>query len=92
MVQCLNFLEKTMSIKQKIKFKQIDRDRGTHSAKGVSLDLSDDPKGEQRSPAVEEVSTERDGDLPTDMIRFEEHSEEEYRAHLKKFFKGNDET
>ena len=92
MVQCLNFLEKTMSIKQRIKFKQVDRDRGTHSAKGVSLDLSDDPKGERRSPAVEEVSTELDGDLPTDMIRFEEHSEEEYRAHLKKFFKGNDET
>ena len=92
MVQCLNFLEKTMSIKQKIKFKQIDRDRGTHSAKGVSLDLSDDPKGERRSPAVEEMSTELDGDLPTDMIRFEEHSEEEYRAHLKKFFKGKDET
>ena len=92
MVQCLNFLEKTMSIKQKIKFKQLDRDRGTHSAKGVSLDLSDDPKGERRSPAVEGVSTERDGDLPTDMIRFEEHSEEEYRAHLKKFFKGKDET
>ena len=92
MVQCLNFLEKIMSIKQKIKFKQVDRDRGTHSAKGVSLDLSDDPKGERRSPAVEETSTERDGDLPTDMIRFEEHSEEEYRAHLKKFFKGKDET
>ena len=91
-VQCLNFLEKIMSIKQRIKFKQVDRDRGTHSAKGVSLDLSDDPKGERRSPAVEETSTERDGDLPTDMIRFEEHSEEEYRAHLKKFFKGNDET
>ena len=91
-VQCLNFLEKTMSIKQKIKFKQVDRDRGTHSAKGVSLDLSDDPKGERRSPAVEETSTERDGDLPTDMVRFEEHSEEEYRAHLKKFFKGKDET
>jgi len=94
-VQCLNFLEKTMSIKQRIKFNATVkgyRDRGTHSAKGVSLDLSDDPKGEQRSPAVEEVSTERDGDLPTDMIRFEEHSEEEYRAHLKKFFKGDDET
>jgi hypothetical protein len=92
MVQCLNFLEKIMSIKQKIKFKQLDRDRGTHSAKGVSLDLSTEPKGPRRSPAVEETSTERDGDLPTDMIRFEEHSEEEYRAHLKKFFKGKDET
>jgi len=91
-VQCLNFLEKTMSIKQRIKFKQVDRDRGTHSAKGVSLDLSDDAKASDELPAVEETSTERDGDLPTDMIRFEEHSEEEYRAHLKKFFKGNDET
>ena len=88
-VQCLNFLEKTMSIKQRIKFKQVDRDRGTHSAKGVSLDLSTEPKAPRRSPAVEEVSTELDGDLPTDMFRFEEHSEEEYRAHLKKFFKGN---
>ena len=92
MVQCLNFLEKTMSIKQKIKFKQLDRDRGTHSAKGVSLDLSDNAKASDELPAVEETSTERDGDLPTDMIRFEEHSEEEYRAHLKKFFKGKDET
>jgi hypothetical protein len=92
MVQCLNFLEKTMSIKQKIKFKQSYRDRGTHSAKGVSLDLSDNAKASDELPAVEETSTERDGDLPTDMIRFEEHSEEEYRAHLKKFFKGKDET
>jgi hypothetical protein len=92
MVQCLNFLEKIMSIKQKIKFKQVDRDRGTHSAKGVSLDLSDNAKASDELPAVEETSTERDGDLPTDMIRFEEHSEEEYRAHLKKFFKGKDET
>ena len=91
-VQCLNFLEKTMSIKQRIKFKQVDRDRGTHSAKGVSLDLSDDAKASDELPAVEETSTERDGDLPTDMIRFEEHSEEEYRAHLKKFFKGEDDS
>ena len=77
-----------MGIKQRIKFKKIDRDRGTHSAKGVSLDLSTEPKGPRRSPAVEETSTERDGDLPTDMIRFEEHSEEEYLNHCKKFFKG----
>ena len=95
MVQCLNFLEKTMSIKQRIKFNATVkgyRDRGTHSAKGVSLDLSDNAKASDKLPAVEETSTERDGDLPTDMIRFEEHSEEEYRAHLKKFFKGDDET
>tara|TARA_R100001086_G_C11808293_1_gene250779 strand:- start:168 stop:404 length:237 start_codon:yes stop_codon:yes gene_type:complete len=77
-----------LGIKQRIKFKKVDRDRGTHSAKGVSLDLSDDAKARRRSPAVEETSTERDGDLPTDMIRFEEHSEEEYLNHCKKFFKG----
>ena len=92
MVQCLNFLEKTMSIKQKIKIKKVTG-IGVHGlATGESLDLSDDPKGERRRPAVEETITERDGDLPTDMIRFEEHSEEEYRAHLKKFFKGDDAT
>ena len=91
-VQCLNFLEKTMSIKQKIKIRKVTG-IGVHGlATGDSLDLSDDPKGERRSPAVEETSTERDGDLPTDRIRFEEHSEEEYRAHLKNFFKGKDET
>ena len=49
MVQCLNFLEKIMSIKQRIKFKQVDRDRGTHSAKGVSLDLSDDAQASDDS-------------------------------------------
>ena len=27
----------------------------------------------------------------TEALRFEEHTEEEYRAHLKKFFKGEDE-
>ena len=81
-----------MAIKHKIKIRKVTG-IGVHGlATGDSLDLSDDPKGERRSPAVEEVSTERDGDLPTDMIRFEEHSEEEYRAHLKKFFKGKDET
>ena len=30
-------------------------------------------------------------DIPSDSLRFEEHPEEEYRAHLKKFFKGEDE-
>ena len=93
MVQCLNFLEKTMSIKQKIKFKQGYRGRGTSSAELRSTGPKLRPEeGSVESSAVEEKSTERDGDLPTDMIRFEEHSEEEYRAHLKKFFKGKDET
>ena len=81
-----------MSIKHKIKIRKVTG-IGVHGlATGDSLDLSTEPKGPRRSPAVEETSTERDGDLPTDMIRFEEHSEEEYRAHLKKFFKGKDET
>ena len=30
-------------------------------------------------------------DLPTDRVRFEEHDEREYKKHLKKFFKGEDE-
>ena len=59
MVQCLNFLEKTMSIKQRIKFKQVDRDRGTHSAKGVSLDLSDNAKASDELPASDGESTRR---------------------------------
>ena len=33
---------KKMSIKHKIKFKKVDRDRGTYLANGISLDLSDD--------------------------------------------------
>ena len=33
---------KKMSIKHRIKFKKIDRDRGTNLATGISLDLSDD--------------------------------------------------
>ena len=43
-----------MSIKHKIKFK-IDRDRGTYSATGDSLDLSDEgiSKPEQRLSALE---------------------------------------
>ena len=93
-VQCLNFLEKTMSIKQKIKFKQGYRDRGTSPAEL----RSSGPK--QRPERVATTLGVSDGesigrDVPADEIstvRFEEHSEEEYRAHLKKFFKGNDET
>ena len=31
---------------------------------------------------------ERPGDLPDDIMRFEEHSDEEYLKHCKEFFKG----
>ena len=30
-------------------------------------------------------------DLPTDRVRIEEHDEREYKKHLKRFFKGEDE-
>ncbi len=31
---------------------------------------------------------EKDETLPEDCVRYEEHTDEEYLAHLKKFFKG----
>ena len=31
---------------------------------------------------------ESEGEIPRDFIRFEEHSDDEYAYHLKKFFKG----
>ena len=52
---------KKMSIKHRIKFKKIDRDRGTNPAKGVSLDLSDEgiSKPEQRLSASDGESARR---------------------------------
>jgi len=89
-----------MSIKHKIKIKKVTG-IGVHGlATGDSLDLSDDPKGERRSPASDGESIRRD--VPADDMnkeneekfyeidrpRFEEHDEKEYQKHLKKFFKG----
>ena len=34
---------------------------------------------------------DKDEESVPESLRFEEHTEEEYRAHLKKFFKGEDE-
>ena len=50
-----------MSIKHKIKIKKIDRDRGTYSATGDSLDLSDEgiSKPEQRLSASDGESARR---------------------------------
>ena len=50
-----------MSIKHKIKFKKMDRDRGTYSATGDSLDLSDEgiSKPEQRLSASDGESARR---------------------------------
>ena len=80
-------------LKQKIKFKNVDRARGTSPAVLRSSGPKQRPdKGSDGARRSEVESTELDGVHPDDMIRFEEHSEEEYRAHLKKFFKGDDET
>ena len=67
-----------MGVKQRIKFK-IDRDRGTNSAKGVSLALSDNAKASDEARRSEVESTELDGVHPDDM---------KFIDHLKKFFKG----
>ena len=92
-----------MSIKHKIKIKKVTG-IGVHGlATGDSLDLSDDPKGERRSPASDGESIRRD--VPADDMnkeneekfygidrpRFEEQDEKEYKKQLKKFFKGEDE-
>ena len=60
-----------MSIKHKIKFK-IDRDRGTYSATGDSLDLSDEgiSKPEQRLSASDGESARR-GVPADDMKKYE---------------------
>ena len=61
MVQCLNFLEKTMSIKQKIKFKQGYRGRGTSSAELRSTGPKLRPEeGSVESSALDGESIRRD--------------------------------
>ena len=78
-----------MGIKNKIKIRKVTG-IGVHGlATGDSLDLSDDPKGERRSPASGRESVGRD--VPPDemeIIRYEEHSDKEYEEHCRKFFKG----
>ena len=94
-----------MSIKHKIKFK-IDRDRGTYSATGDSLDLSDEgiSKPEQRLSASDGESTGRS--VPTDDMEYQgggaykailklfsnQLDDEKFAEHCKKFFKGEDEN
>ena len=58
-----------MSIKHKIKFKKMDRDRGTYSATGDSLDLSDEgiSKPEQRLSASDGESARRG--VPADEMK-----------------------
>jgi len=77
-----------MSIKHKIKFK-IDRDRGTYSATGDSLDLSDDGQPSDDSRRSKGESTVRDG-VSQDEIKqpIFVNEDPEYCKHLAKFFKG----
>ena len=65
--------------------------RGTSPAELRSSGPKQRPdKGSDESLAEEEVSSNREGDLPTDRVRFEEHDEKEYKKHLRRFFKGDD--
>ena len=59
--------------------KKIDRDRRTNLAKGISLDVSDNPKGSDDARRSEVVSSDLEGCHPDDM---------KFLEHLKKFFKG----
>ena len=70
--------------------KKIDRDRGTSPAELRSSGPKQRPERVATKPGGKEVSSGR-GDLPTDRVRFEEHDEREYKKHLKRFFKGEDE-
>ena len=95
-----------MSIKNRIKFKKIDRDRGTNPAKGVSLDLSDEgiSKPEQRLSASDGESTGRS--VPADDMEYQggaaykailklfsnQLDDEKFAEHCKKFFKGNNDN
>lgn len=58
---------------------KIDRDRRTNLAKGISLDVSDDPKGSDDARRSEVASSDLEGCHPDDM---------KFQEHLKKFFKG----
>ena len=64
-----------------IVIKKSDRDRGTHSATGVSLDLSDDAKASDEARMSDGASSIAQGS-PFDIER------REYLKFLKRFFKG----
>jgi hypothetical protein len=78
-----------MGIKRKIKIRKVTG-IGVHGlATGDSLDLSDNAKASDELPALDGESVGRD--VPADemsIVRFEEHSDEDYIEHCRKFFKG----
>ena len=78
-----------MSIKQKIKFKNEDRDRGTSPAELRSSGPKQRPERVATKLGVSGESVRRD--VPADemeIVRFEEHDEKDYIEHCRKFFKG----
>ena len=77
-------------IKRILRLKSIDRDRGTYSATGDSLDLSDEgiSKPEQRLSASDGKSARRG--VPADDMKqpIFVNEDAEYCKHLMEFFKG----
>ena len=76
-------------IKRILRLKSIDRDRGTYSATGDSLDLSDDGQPSDDSRRSSGESTVRDGVSQDEMKQpIFVNEDPEYCKHLMKFFKG----
>jgi len=76
-------------IKRILRLKSIDRDRGTYSATGDSLDLSDDAKASDDSRRSKGESTVRDGVSQDEMKQpIFVNEDAEYCKYLAKFFKG----
>ena len=77
-------------IKRILRLKSIDRDRGTYSATGDSLDLSDDAQASDDSRRSKGESTVRDGVSQDEKLAqpIFVNEDPEYCKHLAKFFKG----
>ena len=76
-------------IKRILRLKTIHRDRGTNSANGDSLDLSDDGQPSDDSRRSKGESTVRDGVSQDEMKQpIWVNEDAEYCKYLAKFFKG----
>ena len=76
-------------IKRILRLKSIDRDRGTYSATGDSLDLSDDGQPSDDSRRSKGESTVRDGVSQNEIKQpIFVNEDAEYCKYLMKFFKG----
>jgi len=69
-----------MSIKNKIKIKKMDRDRGTYLANGISLDLSDDGQPSDDSRRSKGESTVRDGVSQNDNVFNDKTVSDDYKS------------